>query len=85
MADKAYGAKKFRQYLEKRGASYCIPPRINDKEPWDCDWHQYKERSLIECFFRKLKQFRRIATRYDKIASRFLAFIHLACICIWLK
>ena len=46
---------------------------------------QYKKRHLVECFFQKLKRFRRIATRFDKLSCRFLAFIHLACILIWLK
>ena len=48
------------------------------------DKAQYKERHLIECFFQKLKRYRRIATRYDKLAKRFLAFIHFACILVWL-
>ncbi len=69
---------------ENAGASYCIPPKSNEKNPWDCDWWLYKERHLVECFFQKLKQFRRVATRYDKLAKRFLAFVQLACIMVWL-
>lgn len=85
MADKAYGSKAFRQSIEGAGGQYCIPPKANESKPWECDWWQYKERHGIECFFQKLKQFRRVATRYDKLATRFLAFIHIACICILLK
>ena len=84
MADKAYGAQAIREYIHEQHGAYCIPPKENAKKPWDCDWWQYKERHLVECFFQKLKMFRRVATRYDKLARRFLAFAHLACIFIWL-
>lgn len=84
MADKAYGTKTVRSFVDKRDAAYCIPPKGNAKEPWFCDWAQYKERHLVECFFQKLKLFRRVATRYDKLARRFLTFVQLACIFIWL-
>ena len=62
----------------------CIKPRCNRKVDIPFDKEQYKERHLVECFFQKLKRYRRIATRYDKLAVRFLAFIHVACILIWL-
>ncbi len=84
LMDKAYGSRSIRSFIEKAGASYCIPPKSNEKNPWDCDWWLYKERHLVECFFQKLKQFRRVATRYDKLAKRFLAFVQLACILVWL-
>lgn len=84
MADKAYGSKAIRAFIEEHKASFCIPPKSNEGNPWDCDWWQYKERHLVECFFQKIKQFRRVATRYDKLARRFLAFVHLACIMLWL-
>jgi transposase len=85
MADKAYGTKAVREFISQQQAEYCIPPKANIQDPWPCDWWQYKERHLVECFFQKLKLFRRIATRYDKLARRFLAFVHLACIFICLK
>lgn len=84
MADKAYGAADFRIEIEKSGVAYCIPPKSNTAEPWDMDWWQYKERSRVECFFQKIKNYRRIATRYDKMAVRFLAFVHLVCILVCL-
>ncbi len=80
MGDKAYGSKKIRDYITEHGATYAIPPK-----PWVCDWWQYKERHLVECFFNKLKHFRRVATRYDKLISRFKTFVYLASIMILLK
>lgn len=85
MADKAYSSIDFRIKIEESGATYCIPCKENTKAPWKTDWWQYKERHLVECFFQKIKQYRRIATRYEKLATRFLAMVHLACIIIWLK
>ena len=84
LADKAYGAFWLREYIATHQADYCIPPKSNELEPWFCDWWRYKERHLVECFFLKLKEFRRVATRYDKHACRYLGFVHLACIRILL-
>lgn len=84
LADKAYGTSDIRTFIENSGGNYCIPPKSNAINPWDCDWGLYKERQLVECFFQKLKMFRRIATRYEKLASRFLAIVQLGCIMIWL-
>ena len=85
LADKAYGTNEILDYIQKQGSNYVIPPKVNSRNPWKCDYELYKERHLVECFFLKLKQFRRIATRYDKLASSFLAFIYIASIAILLK
>lgn len=85
LGDKTYGSQKIRDYITEQKASYTIPPRENCVEPWPCDFHIYKERHLVECFFNKLKVFRRVATRYDKLSVSFLAFVHLASIWILLK
>lgn len=85
MGDKAYGTKEIRDYITDREATYAIPPKANNPEPWECDWWQYKERHSVECFFNKLKNFRRVATRYDKLISRFKSFVFLACIMILVK
>ena len=82
LGDKAYGAARIREYITEHGAGYTIPPRENVSDPWPCDYHVYKERHLVECFFNRIKAFRRVATRYDKLAVSFLAFILLAS--IWL-
>lgn len=84
MADKAYGSREIRAMISSGGGIACIPPKSNEKEPCVCDYAQYKERHLVECFFQKLKHYRAIATRYAKLASRFLTLVHLACIRIWL-
>ena len=84
MADAAYDSDKFREQITTQGATACIKPRRNRKIAIPFDKEQYKERHLVECFFQKLKRYRRIATRYDKLAKRFLAFIHIACILLWL-
>lgn len=68
LGDKAYGTEKIRTYITERNAKYTIPPRENNSDPWYCDYWLYKERHLVECFFNKIKAFRRVATRYDKLA-----------------
>ena len=84
MGDKAYGTVEILTYIRAHGGTVVIPPKSNTVEPWDCDFCHYKERHLVECFFNKLKHFRRIATRYDKLSSMFQAFVLIACIMIWL-
>ena len=71
--------------LARAGKTAVIPPKGNRKEPRPYDKELYKARHLIENFFAKLKQFRAIATRYDKRAVHFLAAIHLAASAIWLN
>jgi len=61
-----------------------IPPKENTKKPWKIDWHLYKERHLVECFFNTIKRFKRVAARYDKLASSFLAFIYISAIFKWI-
>ena len=84
LPDLLYGKWEFREFIANHDADFCIPPRIDNSDPWYVDWWLYKERHLVETFFLKLKEFRRVATRFDKLASRFLTFVHLACIRILL-
>ncbi len=86
IADRAFDAdKRVREILAAAGKSAVIPPRLNRLVPPEFDRELYKARHLIENFFCKLKQFRAIATRYDKTARNFLAAIHLAAAIIWLN
>lgn len=86
LADKAYDAdERVRQKLIEKGCTAVIPPKLNRKTPSSYDKNIYKERHLIENFFAKLKQYRAIATRYDKTALNFLGAIYLASIVIWLN
>jgi transposase len=84
VADKGYDCDAFVAAIAAQGAQPVIPPRSNRLNPRSFDRHLYKDRNLIERFFNRIKQFRRIATRYDKLAKSFLSFVHLACAFIWL-
>lgn len=85
LADKGYDSDYIIDYIYENGGEPTIPSKANRLVQRMCDWGLYKERHIVECFFQKLKNYRRIATRYDKTACVFLGFICLASICIWLK
>jgi len=86
LADKAYDAdERVIEPLREAEIEPVIPAKANRKQPRPYDKDLYKARSLIENFFCKLKQFRAIATRYDKTARNFLAAIHLAAAVVWLN
>ncbi len=85
LADKGYDGDDVRSSLLIKGILPVIPPRANRKDPAACDFHAYKDRNCIERMFNKLKQSRRIATRYDKTALSFLSFLNIAASRIWVK
>ena len=86
LADKAYDAdERVLDLLQKAGKTAIIPPKRNRKEPRDYDKDLYVARHLIENFFCKLKQYRAIATRYNKTACNFLAAVYLAASVVWLN
>ena len=86
IADKAFDADvRVLEPLAAAGKQAVIPSKANRLIPRNLDRDLYKARHLIENFFAKLKQFRAIATRYDKTARNFLAGVHLAAITIWLN
>jgi transposase len=86
IADKAFEAEaRVLEPLARAGKTAVIPPKANRTKPRLYDQDLYKARHLIENFFCKLKQFRAIATRYDKRAAHFLAAIHLAAATVWLN
>lgn len=86
IADKAYDADaRVIEPLQAAGKSVVIPPKANRKSPRDYDRHTYKERHLVENFYAKIKQFRAIATRYDKTVRNFLAAVFLVACVVWLN
>lgn len=78
LADKAYDADRIRELIQDQGATPNIPPKSNRKWKPCFSKRLYRERNLVERFFSKLKHFRRVATRYDKLAANFLAMVQLA-------
>jgi putative transposase len=85
LGDRAYDADGLHDAILETGATPVIPPRRHRRVMHDYDKDIYKERNLIERFFNKLKQFRRVATRYDKLLANFLGFVKIAAIVILLR
>jgi transposase len=85
LADRGYDADWIRTFATERGSWANVPPRCNRREPICFSPHLYRARNLVERFFNKIKQCRRVATRYDKLAANYLAFIQLASIRLWLR
>jgi transposase len=78
IGDEDYDSDKLVGVIEDKGAKAVIPPRSNRTEQREYDEEQYEDRNLGERFWQKIKQFRRVATRYEKTARNFLAFVHVA-------
>jgi transposase len=85
VADKGYDADALIELLHNRGTEAVIPPRSNRIAPRRYSKRLYRARNLIERLFRRLKEFRRVATRYEKLDRHFAAMIMLACVCVWLN
>jgi transposase len=85
LADKAYDSKALRQIIADMDAEAVIPCNPTRKRIIPYDFQAYKKRNLIERCFNKLKHFRRIATRYDRKASNYIAFIHIAAAILWMR
>ena len=85
LADKAYDAAEIRTFVSSRGGWANIPPRRNRRDPICFSPYLYRHRNQVERFFNRIKHCRRIATRYDKRAANFLAFVKLAAIRLWLR
>ena len=90
LADQGYDAQEFRRHIPELGMMPVIPPRSNrkepaDKEPADYDRHLYRERHLVECFINKIKHYRRIFSRFEKLDTRYLGFLHFTAALIWLR
>ena len=85
IGDRAYDSNALLALVAEAGGQTCIPTPSYRKEQRAIDPALYRQRNLVERFFNKLKHFRRIATRYDKLASNFLAAVALACARLWTR
>lgn len=85
IADKAYDSDALVRSIEGGGAEAVIPPKKNRVVARDYDKHWYKERNKVERFVNLIKQYRRVATRYEKTARNFLAFVHVAAVMVLLR
>lgn len=85
IADKGYDQQALVDEIESRGAEAVIPPRANRVDQREIDPHLYRERNVCERFWAQAKQFRRVATRYEKKAANFLAFAWVASLTVMLK
>jgi len=85
MADTAYDANHLRQAIAEKGAIAVIPNNPSRASKHALDKHLYAQRHLVECCFSRLKQFRRVATRFEKTARNYLSVVTLAAIVLWLR
>jgi transposase len=84
VGDRGYTGRPVRDLLRRRGITAAIPQFRTEKTPRIVDWDLYRERNVVERLVGKLKEYRRIATRYDKLAASYLAYVQLAAIRLWL-
>ena len=85
IADKAYDSDALISKVESKGAQAVIPSKANRKEPRELDKHLYTGRNLVERFINRIKQHRRVATRYEKTARNFMAFVKVASVMVLLN
>lgn len=85
IGDKGYDSDAFVKQLEDQGCSVIIPARAKRKAPRSHDTDSYKHRYLVEVYFQRIKRFRRIATRYEKLAVTFGGMVLIASILLWLR
>ena len=84
LADKGYDGDALIDSIQGSGAMAVIPPKRNRVVQRSYDRHLYKDRNLVERFFNRIKQFRRIATRYEKLPRNYLSFLNIVCAYIWI-
>ena len=82
--DKGYSSRRVRHYLARRGIRPIIARRVNEPRQRDCDRKRYRDRNLVERLINQLKHFRRVTTRYEKLAENYLAMVTLAAIALWM-
>ena len=84
IADKGYDSNKFVELIESMGMEAVIPPRSNRKSPRAYDAELYRERNIVERFIHKIKNYRRIACRFDKLSLRYLGFLQFVSAFMWI-
>ena len=85
LGDKGYDSKALREFIKQQGGTPVIPCKSNAISPEKYDKDIYKERNVIECFFSKIKHFRRVFSRFDKSARNFMSFLSFVGVLIWLR
>jgi transposase len=85
IADKGYDTAELIEAVRARGAAAVIPPRSNRREQREYDKHLYKERHLVECFINKIKHYRRVFSRFEKLSKNYLGFLSFVSALIWLR
>ena len=85
LADRGYDGQEFVEMVRRSGAEPVIPSKKNAKQPRDYDQWRYQERHLVECFMNKIKHYRRVFSRFDKLARRYLGFVQFTSALIWLR
>ncbi len=85
IADKGYDSDELVRTITEQKAQAVIPPRANRKVQREYDRHLYRERHLVECFINKIKHYRRVFSRFDKLSKNYLSFVHFVSALIWLR
>jgi len=85
IADRGYAAQDFVEWVIENGIQPVIPPHQRAKKSREYDRWLYRERHLVECFINKIKHFRRVFSRFDKLARNYLGFLHFVSSLIWLR
>ena len=85
IADKGYDADELIKTIIEQQAQAVIPPRSNRKEQRQYDRHLYRERHLVECFINKIKHYRRVFSRFEKLSKNYLGFLSFVSALIWLR
>lgn len=85
LADRGYDGHEFVEMVRRSGAEPVIPSKKTAKQPRDYDHWRYQERHLVECFMNKIKHYRRVFSRFDKLARRYLGFVQFTSALIWLR
>ena len=85
IADKGYDSDELVKTITERQAQAVIPPRVNRKEQREYDRHLYRERHLVECFINKIKHYRRVFSRFEKLSKNYLGFLSFVSALVWLR